>query len=158
MLRQINDFITRVVETLLWIGFLLLIITVALQVLARFVLHIPLIWAPDLAQLLFAWLIFLGAAVALRKNTHYTVDIIPYGKRSIDVPLEIIGFIVTAAVIYLMFFHGITLTELRKSGVIQSLGISRMWAYASIPVSGALMALYAIEALLRFIKPKGEIA
>ncbi|MFS2056178.1 TRAP transporter small permease, partial [Variovorax sp. CT11-76] len=39
-------------------------------VVARFVLHQPLIWSDELASMLFIWLAMLGAVVALRRGEH----------------------------------------------------------------------------------------
>src|SRR3954469_12845790 len=39
-------------------------------VVARFVLHQPLIWSDELASILFLWLTILGAAVAFRRAEH----------------------------------------------------------------------------------------
>src|SRR5258708_27757379 len=39
-------------------------------VIARYVLHQPLIWSDELASMLFLWLAMLGAAVAFRRSEH----------------------------------------------------------------------------------------
>ena len=39
-------------------------------VVARFVLHRPLVWSDELASLLFLWLAMMGAVVALRRGEH----------------------------------------------------------------------------------------
>ena len=39
-------------------------------VVARFVLHTPLVWSDELASILFLWLAMLGAVVAFRRNEH----------------------------------------------------------------------------------------
>ncbi|MGV8937396.1 MAG: TRAP transporter small permease [Allorhizobium sp.] len=154
MLRRFNTHVAAVVEFGLWLGFLAMILTVGLQVLARTILKLPLIWTPDLAQLLFSWLIFVGAALALRRNAHYTVDMLPPSWRGLNVPLAFFGMIVTAFVVYLLVVNGYALVALRKSGTLQSLGISRMWLFLPIPVSGVLMALFAFEMLLDMLTGK----
>lgn len=154
MLRRFNMLVAATVEFGLWLGFLGLIVTVGLQVLARTILKLPLIWTPDVAQLLFSWLIFVGAALALRRNAHYTVDMLPPSWRALNAPLAILGLMVTALVVYLLVVNGYVLVSLRKSGTIQSLGISRMWQFLPIPVSGVLMALFAAETLLDMLTGK----
>src|SRR3954462_15388566 len=39
-------------------------------VVARFVLHTPLVWSDELASILFLWFAMLGAVVAFRRNEH----------------------------------------------------------------------------------------
>ncbi len=39
-------------------------------VFARYVMHTPLVWADELASILFLWLAMLGAAVAFQRREH----------------------------------------------------------------------------------------
>ncbi|AVO38653.1 TRAP transporter small permease [Pukyongiella litopenaei] len=145
MLVRFCDAVTRLVEILLSIGFFLLIVTVAYQVIGRALLSLPAIWTLDLAQLLFTWLIFVGAAVALRRHAHYSVDILPERWTVITRPLAALGIVAAAVVIYVLVIPGWQLASLRSTAVIPSLGLSMFWLFLALPVSGALMALYTIE-------------
>ncbi len=48
---------------------------VALQVLTRFVLHMPFIWSEEVARFLFFWTVLLGAAMSVRNRRHFVLDI-----------------------------------------------------------------------------------
>ncbi len=150
MLSRFCSLVARLAEALLAAGFAAMILTVGLQVLARNVLKIPIIWTGDLAQLLFGWLIFVGAACAYRRGVHYTVDLLPEswdrGRRGLDV----FGYALALVVIYVLIVHGWTIAEIRRSGTVQSLNISRFWMFLPIPVGGALMLLFWIEHVVRF--------
>lgn len=154
MLGRFNDRVTWLTEFGLWAGFLAMIVTVALQVTARNVLGLPFIWTLDLAQLLFSWLVFIGAAVAFRRGAHYSVDIWPEGSLRLDLVLRVIGYVAAAIVIYVMVRYGWNLTAIRWSGSVQSLGISRGWMFLPIPLSGVLMLLFLIEAIWDGVKPE----
>lgn len=154
MLGRFNDRVTWLTELGLWAGFLAMIVTVALQVTARNVLGLPFIWTLDLAQLLFSWLVFIGAAVAFRRGAHYSVDIWPEGSLRLDLVLRVIGYVAAAIVIYVMVRYGWNLTAIRWSGSVQSLGISRGWMFLPIPLSGVLMLLFLIEAIWDGVKPE----
>lgn len=147
VLTRICTLVARLAEALLAAGFAALIVTVGLQVLARNVLKIPLIWTGDMAQLLFGWLIFVGAACAYRRGVHYTVDLLPESWDAGRRVLDLFGFALALVVIYVLIVHGWTLAEIRRSGTVQSLGISRFWMFLPIPVSGALMLLFWVEHL-----------
>lgn len=156
MIERICDAATRVAEALSGAMFLCLIVAVALQVLARNVLQAPMLWTSDVAQLLFSWLIFVGAAIGFRKGAHYAIDLLPRSNPLLQTFLDWLGVLAALAVIYILVFKGWNLTMIRSSGEIQSLGVSRLWLYLPIPVSGALMALYLVEhvrALLRGAQP-----
>jgi TRAP-type transport system small permease protein len=145
MLKRFNDVVTVAIETALGVGFLALICTVALQVVARNLLGLPFIWTLDLAQLLFSWLVFVGAAVAFRRGAHYTVDLWPENSPRIDRVLQAISLLGAVVVVLVLLRYGWNLTRIRWSGSVQSLGISRGWMFVPIPLSGALMLLFLIE-------------
>lgn len=147
MLTHLCDLLTRIVTTLMWIAFGALITTVALQVLARNVLMTPFIWTSDVAQLLFAWLIFVGAAVGLRTGAHYRVDMLPEGNRSINLLADGVALLAGFCVAWLLLRYGWELAMVRKTATVQSLGISRFWMFLPLPVSGALMLFYLVEAV-----------
>lgn len=149
MFEKLCHAIMRGVETVLGLLFLGLICAVALQVIARNVLQIPLLWTSDVAQLLFSWLIFVGAAVGLRQGAHYFVDILPTGQSSFNRAVTWFGLLASAVVIWILIVNGWTLTMARARGEIQSIGISRLWLYLPIPLGGALMALFLVELALK---------
>ncbi len=70
----------------------------ALQVLTRNVLRIPMLWTSDVAQLLFAWLIFVGAAIGLRQGAHYDVDLLPKGNAALTRAITWFGIAMGAIV------------------------------------------------------------
>ncbi|MFD0979085.1 TRAP transporter small permease [Tropicimonas aquimaris] len=156
MLTRVCDRVTLVVRTLMWIAFAGLIGTVALQVLARNVLMSPLIWTSDVAQLLFAWLIFVGAAVGLRTGAHYRVDMLPEGNRPLNLLADAVALLAGFAVAWLLLYYGWELAMVRKTATVQSLDISRFWMFLPLPVSGGLMMLYLAEAAMRLVAARGE--
>ncbi len=69
-LEKLSRFINRWVEfSLFGLGFTMTLI-VAVQVFCRYVLNNSLFWAEELSRYLLAWLTFLGASVAYRRNVH----------------------------------------------------------------------------------------
>jgi TRAP-type C4-dicarboxylate transport system permease small subunit len=55
-----------------------------------------------------------------------------------------------------MLIWGGELVMLTWSHVIPSLGISRGLAYLGLPISGALMALFALERILEILAPQPD--
>ncbi|WP_116134041.1 TRAP transporter small permease [Tropicimonas sp. IMCC34043] len=150
MLNRLCDRVTSVVHLAMWTAFAALIATVALQVIARNILHAPMIWTGDLAQLLFAWLIFVGAAAGLRTGAHYDVDLLPTDRPAVAIAVEAISLAAGACVAWMLVRYGWELAQVRATAQVQSLGISRFWMFLPMPVSGALMALYLVEMLADF--------
>jgi len=129
--------------------FFAMICAVALQVIARNILAIPILWTSDVAQLMFSWLIFVGAAIGLRQGEHYYVDLWPEGDSAARRAVTWFGLVVSVVVVFILVVNGWALSMARARGEIQSLGISRMWLYLSIPVSGVMMALFLVELAMK---------
>ena len=146
MLTRFCDRVARIAEVATGALFFGLIVTVAAQVLTRNVLRLPMLWTGDVAQLLFAWLVFVGAALGLRRGAHYAIDLLPRQGAGLRAAVDWLGIGAGGVVVYILVRHGWTLAALRAPGEIQSLGISRLWLYAPIPLCGAMMALFLLEA------------
>lgn len=126
-------------------GGILAIITVMVFAAAvmRFFGH-PLIWSVDLAQLLFIWLCFLGAARAMREKGHLGVDILirklPYLPRLMvetAVTLLVLGFLTLLAI------EGTKLTILNSQRVYGDSGLSYGFVTIAVP-AGCLMLSVAL--------------
>ena len=141
-----------------WICILLLaVITVdlLLGVFSRYVLGRTFVWYDEVARACFMWLVFIGAAVAVRKSAHFGLHILvdalpPRVKRVVllATPLTIIVFSLTLAWLgWDLMRHGATQTT-------AVMGMPISWIYASMPVGGVLMAFYAL--LLLIAKPGEE--
>jgi TRAP-type C4-dicarboxylate transport system permease small subunit len=134
-----------------------LAIVVFLQVFNRFVLKAPLAWSEDLAMLLFQWVVFLGAAVGVRRSRHFGIDLVvkklPLGwHRTIDL---IVPFIV-GIVALTMITEGLHLLTFNRARIYATMNLSYLWAYLPIPVSGCLMILYLIFQEVQRWKEQGS--
>lgn len=130
-----------------------LIAVVAIQVLARNLFALPMIWTLDLAQLLFAWCIFVGAGLAFRQGAHYIVDLWPAEGRLSWIPV-LAGFAAGVVVAYVLIRHGAEMVDLMARRKSQSLGISRSWYFVPIPICGLLIGLALLEQVQTLWKAK----
>ena len=68
---RISDFLNRICERALIILLAAMAVAVFLQVLFRYLLHLPLFWTEEFARYCLVWASLLGAAVALKRGgTH----------------------------------------------------------------------------------------
>ncbi|MFK7893837.1 MAG: TRAP transporter small permease [Granulosicoccus sp.] len=144
MITRFNAATQRIVHWVLALLFAGLISVVALQVLARNVLRLPMIWTLDVAQLLFVWCIFLGAGVAFRQGAHYIVDLWPASGLFARLPV-LVSFAASLAVVYVLAKYGVEMTEIAARRQSQSLGISMAWYFMPIPICGVLVGLAMLE-------------
>lgn len=147
IVESIGKFVEGVVA--LFVGLLLLI--VAFNVFARYVLKIGITWAEEFSLFLFAWVVFLGIYLALRKKSHLALTVIieKLPARFQVVSRNVILSIVMLFVVAVGFGGIMFVTKVVRLGQkTPLLGISAAWAYSSVPVSMFLMFLELIKAFV----------
>jgi TRAP-type C4-dicarboxylate transport system permease small subunit len=124
-----------------------------LGVFSRYVLLRTFTWYDEIARACFVWVVFLGAAVGVKRGSHFglhmLVDALPQPTRrlaALVAPAVIIAFSCVLVV------QGLEFMEFGKFQQLPVMGISKVWIYAAMPVGGALMILYALQALWRCVR------
>jgi TRAP-type C4-dicarboxylate transport system permease small subunit len=74
-MRHVVKHLERVVEYLLAIDLALMVVLVFSNVVGRYGLHSGFAGAEEVSRLLFVWLVFLGAVLALRRRAHLGVEL-----------------------------------------------------------------------------------
>ena len=105
----------------------------------------PIIWSIEIAQLLFAWLAFLGANQAMRAGAHIGVDVLtrhlpPRVRRA--VALGNLGLI--AAFLAALLWHGIELTFVSVDRRFMTTNLSFAFATVAAPLGAALLLLTTV--------------
>lgn len=136
-------------------GLVLMTAIVGWQVFGRYVLNSTPSWSEEAALTLMIWFVSLAAAAGVRQGFHIRIvaveDAVPPAVRK---AMQLASNLVVAACGLAMLVWGGELVVLTWDHVIPSLGISRGLAYLGLPISGALMALYAVERALEVLYPK----
>ncbi|WP_190941374.1 TRAP transporter small permease [Paracoccus yeei] len=146
---KIEESVVRLEGLILFCTLLALIVMLAMQVLFRFVLQAPLAFTEEAGRLLFAWLIFVGAARALYVSQHFMVDIV---YNHVPAPLQkLFGYVSDAASIGLaivLAYAGFRMV-LRGGQILPVLGIPAWVQTAALPVGMTLLAFHALCFVLR---------
>ena len=150
----------RIVEDVCFVLVIALAVVVFIQVFNRFILKAPMAWSEELAMLLFQWVVFLGAAVGVKRMSHFGIDLLveklsDKTRRRIEViiPLSI------GAIALTLITEGIQLLKLTQYQGYTTMPFSHAWATAAMPVSGVLMILYLIQNQVKdWRKREGELS
>ena len=126
-------------------------LSVTADIVTRTIGH-PWLWLQEVTSTLFIYAIFVGAAVATRRNDHLYLTAISESMHGaprliVEVTLRIVVLCVAACLIwygYLNYLRGFGSFRLPSGTPIASL-------YAVIPLSGLLIALFTIEQLINGI-------
>jgi TRAP-type transport system small permease protein len=120
-------------------------VAVFLQVVFRFIVQDPVAWLDEFAGLIFAWMTLVGAAVVQRNDSHMSVDIfarlLPARGQALLFALRVLAML---AVLALLFWQGLALTQRMSFIEYPAMEISRGFLYAILPVCVPLIALYLV--------------
>ncbi len=115
----------------------------------------PLNWGTDISLLLFAWIIFLGADVALRHGEFVNVDIIiKRFPQRVERFFLIFWNIVIIGFLFILIWFGIPLVIESANRIFNTLGISYSWAIVSVPIGAFLMIITTCIKIYHIIKQK----
>ncbi len=138
------------VELVCFVLMVVLVADVFLGVFSRYVMRSTFQWYDEVARLSFVWLIFLGAALGVKRGTHFRLhllrDRLASGTRRV---VDVIVMLVVIAFAGVMLAGGVALAPMVQSQVTDAMEISMLWFFAALPVGGALMILYALPQLWR---------
>ncbi len=146
-LRRFNAVLDRVLMMAMALAFFGLIVTVFMQVLDRNLIRFGMIWTLDIAQLLFGWCVFVGAALAVRRSAHYAVELFPKDWIRFNAGLKLFADLGIAIMIGVLLTGGWELTVLGFNRFTEAIGITEAYWVAAVPVSALAMALFLLEIL-----------
>lgn len=140
MSRIVNIFI--LIEE--WVTKILLVAVVCLVFFAALIRWVgfPIAWSVEMAQLLFIWLIFIGANQALRKNRHIGIDLLTIRlpsrvQKMLDFLIDLLIFVFLVVCVYFGTKHSVE-HSLRS---IQNLPLSYSLVTSAVPFGCGLMLL-----------------
>ncbi|WP_419174336.1 TRAP transporter small permease [Desulfosediminicola sp.] len=147
--RKINNFVVLIERWALIILFVGMILCGVLQIVARFILHMPIPWSEELLTYSFVWTSFLGASLAVNSLSHFNVDCLVVRLPAwLSFPLLYMVWIVMVLFTIFLFYKGVILTNVNIWQTMDVLPLSMMWAYLALPVSAAFMFIHSVERLL----------
>jgi tripartite ATP-independent transporter DctM subunit len=114
-------------------------------VIARYVVHRPLVWSDELASTIFMWLGMLGAALAIRRNENLRMNtVVRHLPARVRAYAEPFTFAVTLVFIGVLLPAAIEHVKLEMIVITPTLEISSAWRAAAMPSGLALMALFVV--------------
>jgi TRAP-type C4-dicarboxylate transport system permease small subunit len=118
----------------------------------------PLVWSVDLAQLLFVWVSFLGADLALRKRAHIGIDyLVRRLPARAHVVLDIVLSLVAMAFLLAMVGLGYQLTMLNLERLYGDSGISYGFVTIAVPAGCLLLSSTLIQQVIRALRSLKDV-
>ncbi len=134
--RGLDGFVEMIVGGLVAVMFCLL----TTQVFFRYVLNNSIVWAEEVLLYMFSWMIFLGAAVNVRRKSHVLIDafvkILPARFQQV-LEMGVYGMLLVIFVV--MTIKGAQFSYMCRYTQSMALDIPLYYTYGAIPVAFALM-------------------
>jgi len=128
---------------------------VVVAVILRYVFHDPLTWGQEFIVGLFTWLIFIGAAAALRHRMHIRIDAVGalFLRPSLSF-MNVISVVAGTAVVGALLWAG--LVNWSDIGAVRTpmLDVPQAWFDSALPVALALLLLH----IARIVAERGPSA
>lgn len=152
LLSSLLDSALRTLEVVAALCLGLISFLVVYQVVARYAFASPPSWTEELARYLQVWLVMLASPVCLARGMHLAVDYItpkldPWPRHCVRAVVAALVGVFSA----LLTGYGVSLLGVAAIQVSPALGISMVWPYLAVPVSGLLMTLVSVRIVAREI-------
>ena len=140
---------------LLLIFYVMLVVTMAVEVVRRELFSYSSIWGEEVVRYSFIYLAWIGAAVAVKERIHIRIDVImhylgPRPKALLYIFGDIVMFVV--AVIALYWSLETVHVSAKFGSVTDGLRVSKVWALMAVPAGFSLMMLRLVQSFIRDVR------
>ncbi len=140
---------------LLLVFYVMLVITMAIEVLRREIFSYSSIWGEEIVRYSFIYLAWIGASAAVKERAHIRIDVIMHylGQRP-KALLYIFGDLVMFGVAIIALYWSLETVHIswKFGSVTHGLRISNVWFLMAVPLGFALMIWRLLQSLLRDIR------
>ncbi len=118
-------------------------ILVFLTVIYRYFLLAPISWGEEMARFLFITLSMLGASLAMKDRSHFTITILTAKfPAPVRAWLDVVVALGATALLAIVIDRGWNLTLLNRNQISPALGVPMSLPYLAVPVGATLMLLF----------------
>lgn len=144
--NQVVDFIRAFFRIVVIVQAALIFAIIIFTVISRYGFNFVLSWSEEVPRYLLIWISFLGAAISVDLNDHIAFDYFRkrfsgWSGRLLEsgINLLIFGFG------WIMLFFGYRFVQDFGGDLMESIPFTNVWYYAALPLSGALIMLFALR-------------
>ncbi|MBT8417520.1 MAG: TRAP transporter small permease [Silicimonas sp.] len=139
----------------LLVFYVMLVMTMAVEVLRREIFAYSSIWGEEIVRYSFIYLAWIGAAAAVKERAHIRIDVVmhylgPRAKALLYIFGDLVMFFV--AVIALYWSWEAVHVSWKFGSVSHGLRISMVWFLLAVPIGFALMLLRLVQSFLRDLR------
>jgi len=151
-LKKLNTLIMTSLNVLLVALLGIMFTIVLMNVILRYGFNSGLTWSEELARFMFVWMIFIGAIIAMKDDSHLKVMILveklpPYMRRAASIVVEL----ALLYIVWLMLEGGWKITAINTTSKAPALGVPMSVLYLSSVVAAIGMAIVILNRLYKLV-------
>jgi TRAP-type C4-dicarboxylate transport system permease small subunit len=139
----------------LLVCYVMLVVTMAVEVLRREVFAYSSIWGEEIVRYSFIYLAWIGAASAVKERAHIRIDVIlhylgPRAKALMYILGDVVMFVVALIAVYWSFET--VMVSAKFGSVSHGLRVSMVWFLMAVPLGFSLMIFRLVQSFLRDLR------
>ncbi len=148
-LRAVNRALAGLILLLLIVTVGVLVFPVSLQIFSRYTSLIPAyIWTEEMARFCLVYAVMLGAMLAVREGTHFTVDVFPKLSPRGEARVELLSGIFVLVFAFVFLWWGWEFTEFAWWRISELAELPLWIIHAAWPIAGLVWILFQAERML----------
>lgn len=148
-MKKLYSYYVKLEELLCAIALVLVTVLIFAQAVMR-TIKMPINWGQDIALLLFPWIVFIGADLALRETDFVSVDMITSRfPKKIQSFLYYLWYAIVLIFLVILIYNSFPIMEANYLRNFSAIGVSYNYAVLSCPV-GCVMIIFTI--ILKLVK------
>ena len=152
-LKRFVVVLDRVLDNLGALAFMGMMLVLCLQIVFRYFLQSPIVWATPMAMFLFVWGIWFGGAAGIRDENQIRVEFaeqfLPVRVQRILLPLITLA---SAAFLVLVIVKSGRIIELQSTAVYDTLPFNRDVLFVVVPIVGSIIVLQCARVFARQVR------
>jgi TRAP-type C4-dicarboxylate transport system permease small subunit len=134
--------------------YIYIVAVIFVEVVRRFVFSYSSVWGEETARYTFIYLVWIGAAAAVRDRAHIRIDVLlNFLPPRICAAVLLLGDVSMACFAVVVFYFSMRffMTSLEFSSQLEGLRIARAWVLFAVPFGFALVLLRVTQSIVRDI-------
>ncbi len=152
-----TDLLEKVETAVAGAAIAILVLAIFVDVFFRQVVGYPILWLQEVSMFSFIWLTFIGAAVAVRRNSHYRIELIPmlFKSRRVLIVVDVAVVLISLVFAAILAYQGLGFTEMGLKRVSRPSGVPLIYVFGTLPICGLSACYFLMERLFR-IRAQGR--
>ncbi len=136
---------------LLLVLYVYIVAVIFIEVVRRFVFNYSSIWGEETARYAFIYLVWIGAAAAVRDRAHIRIDVLLQLMRPrLRAAMFLLGDLLMGLFAIVVFYFSVKffMTAIQFGSVIEGLRVMRAWVLFAVPFGFALVLLRVAQSII----------